>query len=183
MNTLPEAVNKQFSELFASFYNATDDLKIAGAEANLIGDFSQVAEINALCQKLQNLDAEVKAVLNSFSANTPSRRSQSHQKSAARTRTPSSRLKVKISGEVVAEATIAQTFFKTLSILGFERVAKLNKMVSNAPLVSKTPTTGYQTQRRCDSWYITTHVGKRTATRVLAEIGKQLNVPIQFETY
>ena len=46
MKKLPEAVSTKFIELYAALNHATDDLKIAGAEANLNGDFSQVAVIN-----------------------------------------------------------------------------------------------------------------------------------------
>jgi len=186
MNTLPEAVNHQFSALFASLYHATDDLKIAGAEANLMGDFAQVTDINELCQQLQSLDAEVKVAISNFSSSPHSQRakkSNSRKKNFSRTRTPSSRLRVKVSGETIEESTIAQTFLKSLRVLGFEQVAKLNKVVSKAPLVSRSPVHGYQSQKRCDGWYITTHVGKRTAIRVLGEISQQLNVAIKFESY
>ena len=43
MKRLPEAVTTKFTELFAALHSATDDLKMAGAEACLNGDFSQVA--------------------------------------------------------------------------------------------------------------------------------------------
>lgn len=184
MNTMPEAVNQQFSKLFASLYHATDDLKIAGAEANLLGDFAQVTDINDLCQKLQSLDAEVKVAVNNFaSTHHRTKKSNSRKKNFNRTRKPSSRLRVKVSGETIEESTIAQTFLESLRVLGFERVAKLDMVVSKAPLVFRTPATGYQTQRHCDGWYITTHVSKHTAIMVLEKIGKQLNVPIKFESY
>ena len=96
-----------------------------------------------------------------------------------RTRKPSSRLRVKVADNFVEEITIADTFVKALRVFGLERVAKLNKVVCSTPLIARTPVTGYQTQKRCDGWYITTHVSKRTAITVLEEIGRQLNVPVK----
>jgi hypothetical protein len=69
MNKVPEAVTTKFTELFAALHNATDDLKMAGAEACLIGDFSQVANINDSCRKLQTLDVDIKATLSTFDLN------------------------------------------------------------------------------------------------------------------
>ena len=60
MNRLPEAVTTKFTELFAVLYNATDDLKMAGAEACLMGDFSQVEAVNDLCSKLQAVESYIK---------------------------------------------------------------------------------------------------------------------------
>lgn len=130
MYTLPEVVTSKFNELFGAVHYATDDLKIAGAEANLIGDFPQVAVINETCRTLQELEAEIKAVLKKF---------QSRHK------------------------------------------PRFNKFVVRAPLLAKSPVNGYQTQRRIGSWYITTHVNKQIASKVLEEIGKELNVPVQIE--
>jgi hypothetical protein len=42
----------KFIELFAVLHSATDDLKMAGTESCLIGDFSQVTVINDSCRKL-----------------------------------------------------------------------------------------------------------------------------------
>lgn len=186
MNKLPEAVTTKFSELFATLHETTDDLKISGAEANLNGEFTQVANINELCRKLQTLEEDIKTTVNNFDANSNSRRvikSNFQKKGHHRTRKASSRLRVIVSGQIIEEHTIAETFFKTLRVFGFDRVAKLNKVVTKVPLIARTPTIGYQKQKCCDGWYITTHVNKKSATNVLKEIGKQLNKPIQFESY
>ncbi len=184
MNKLPEAVTNKFSELFLPLNKATDDLKIAGAEANLIGDFTQVTNLNDLCQKLQVLDAEIKSTVNNFDAKYNGRQIKTvtfNKKNRNRTRKPSSRFRIKVYGQTIEEHTIAQTFLKTLRVIGFNRVAKLNMMVTRIPLMAKTPVNGYQAQKRCDGWYITTHVNKYTATNVLEEIAKQLSIPIKFE--
>ncbi|CCE23787.1 hypothetical protein [Methylotuvimicrobium alcaliphilum] len=57
----------------------------------------------------------------------------------------------------------------------------MNKTLSAAPLIAKTPANGYQTQKRCDGWYITTHVNKHNATALIEEIGKDLNIPVKVE--
>jgi hypothetical protein len=62
-----------------------------------------------------------------------------------------------------------------------ERVARLNKTVTSVPLLAKAPANGYQSQKCCDGWYVTTHVNKHTATTTLEEIGKELNIPIAVE--
>lgn len=184
MNKLPEAVTVKFTELFAVLNHATDDLKMAGAEACLIGDFSLVASINDSCRKMQTLEAEIKATLNHFAANynaKPEGKSGFHKKDRYRTRKPGGRLRVTVAGKVIEEDTIAETFLKTLRIIGLERVAKLNKVVTSVPLIAKAPANGYQKQRRCDGWYVTTHVNKVSARTVLEEIGKELNMPVKIE--
>jgi len=182
MNKLPEAVTSKFNELYLALNKATDDLKITAAEANLVGDFAQVSSLNDLCQKLQTLEAEIKSTVNNFEVkynNHQVEKNTFRKKNRNRTRQPSSPFRVELSNQVIEERTIAQTFLKVLRVIGFDRVAKLNMMVTNIPLMAKTPVNGYQTQKRCDGWYITTHVNKHTATNVLEGIGRQLRIPIK----
>lgn len=185
MKKLPEAVSTKFTELFAELNHATDDLKIAGAEANLNGDFSQVAVINDNCRRLQGLGDDIKAVLNRFESNQPIRlvEKTKTQKNKNRIRQSGGRLRVILTHKTIEQSTIAETFFETLKMFGLDRVAKLNKVVSSLPLVAKTPNiNGYQTQKRYGDWYVTTHVNKHNATNLLEEIGRQLNIPVKVET-
>lgn len=185
MNKMPETVTNKFIELFAALHSATDDLKMAGAESCLIGDFSQVTVINDSCRKLQALESEIKATVNNFDARYNARsveKASFHKKDSNRTRKQGGRLRVTVAGKVIEQHTIAETFVETLKAFGLERVAKLNKTVTSIPLIARTPTTGvYQKQRRCDGWFITTHVNKITATTVLEEIAKTLNMPLKVE--
>lgn len=186
MYKLPEVVTSKFTELFGAVRYATDDLKIAGAEANLIGDFPQVAVINEACRTLQELEAEIKAVLKKFQSRHKPRLSTNQTSSNSknpvnRTRKSGGHIRVRIANQTIEKETIADTFVETLKVFGLEQVAQLNKFVVRAPLLAKSPINGYQTQRRLGSWYITTHVNKQIASKVLDEIGKELNVPIQIE--
>jgi hypothetical protein len=176
MKRLPEAVTTKFTELFAALHSAVDDLKIAGAEACLVGDFSQVTVINDSCRKLQALESEIKSTLNNFDARhtaLPMAKAGFHKKDSNRTRKLGCLLRVTVAAKVIEEATIKETFVKTLRVFGLDRVAKLNRVVSSVPLLARTPVNGYQNQRRCDGWYITTHVNMHTAKTVLEEIGSQ----------
>ena len=184
MNRLPETVTTKFTELFAALHSATDDLKMAGAEACLNGDFSQVTALNDSCRKLQALESNVKAAVNDFDAKYTAltvEKTGFHKKDKHRTRKQGGRLRVTVAGKVIEQQTIAETFFEALKIFGLERVAKLNKTVTSIPLIAKTPTSDYQKQRRCDGWFITTHVNKVSATTVLEEIAKALNMPVKVE--
>ena len=184
MNKMPETVTNKFIELFAVLHSATDDLKMAGAESCLIGDFSQVTVINDSCRKLQALESEIKATVNNFDARYNARsveKASYHKKDSNRTRKQGCLLRVIVADKVIEEATIKETFVKTLRVFGLDRVAKLNKMLTSIPLLARTPVNGYQNQRRCDGWYITTHVNMHTATAVLEEIGRQLNMPVKVE--
>lgn len=184
MYTLPEAVTIKFTELFGAVLYATDDLKIAGAEANLIGDFSQVAAINDTCRTLQELEAEIKLVLNKFQSNHKTRlkvKPSSSKNAVIRTRKSGGHLRVSLADKVIEKETIADTFVETLKVFGFEHVAKLNKFVVGAPLLAKSPINGYQSQRRIGDWYVTAHVNKQSASRILDEIGVELNTQIQIE--
>ena len=161
MNKLPEAVINKFNELYLALNKVTDDLKIEGAEAILMGDFSQVTNLNDLCQKLQSLEIKIKSTVNNFDAKYNGHQIKTvtfRKKNRNRTRKPSSPFRVKLLNQIIEEPTIAQTFLKALRIVGFDRVAKLNMMATNIPLMAKTPVNGYQTQKRCDGWYITTEV-------------------------
>jgi hypothetical protein len=184
MYTLPEAVTIKFTELFGAVLYATDDLKIAGAEANLIGDFSQVAAINDTCRTLQELEAEIKLVLNKFQSNHKTRlkvKPSSSKNAVNRTLKSGGHLRVSLADKVIEKETIADTFVETLKVFGFEDVAKLNKFVVGEPLLAKSPINGYQSQRRIGDWYVTTHVNKQSASRILDEIGVELNTQIQIE--
>jgi hypothetical protein len=184
MKRLPEAVTTKLSELFAALHSATDDLKIAGAESCLIGDFSQVTVINDSCRKLQALESEIKATVNNFDAKynaRPVEKTGFHKKESNRTRKQGGRLRVTVAGKVIEQHTIAEIFVETLIAFGMERVARLNKVVTSILLIARTPTNDYQTQRRCDGWFITTHVNKVSATTVLEEIAKALNMPLKVE--
>jgi hypothetical protein len=184
MYTLPEAVTIKFTELFGAVLYATDDLKIAGAEANLIGDFSQVAAINDTCRTLQELEAEIKLVLNKFQSNHKTRlkvKPSSSKNAVNRTLKSGGHLRVSLADKVIEKETIADTFVETLKVFGFEDVAKLNKFVVGEPLLAKSPINGYQSQRRIGGWYVTTHVNKQSASRILDEIGVELNTQIQIE--
>ena len=184
MKRLPEAVVSKFTELFVVLHRATDDMKLAGAEAYLMGDLSQVAMITEAYQKMQVLENEIKSVVNNFdvkSATSATDKAKFHPKDNYRTRKLGYLLRVSIADKIIQEATIKETFVRTLRAFGLDRVAKLNKVVTSVPLLARTPVNGYQNQRRCDGWYITTHVNMHTAKAVLEEIGKQLNVPVKVE--
>lgn len=185
MKRLPEAVTTKVIELFAALHSATDDLKMAGAEACLNGDFSRVSALNDSCRKLQALESNIKAAVNNFDAKYSVQAVEKtgfHKKDKHRTRKQGGRLRVIVAGsKVIEQRTIAETFVETLKVFGLERVAKLNKIVTSIPLMARTPTNDYQTQRRCDGWYITTHVNRHTAPAILEEIAKELNMPVKVE--
>jgi len=185
MNRLPETVTSKFTELFAALHYAADDLKIVGQEAMLSGDFSQVSDSMEACKKLQALEADIKAAVTNFHTKhmphpTEKTNSYPHDKKITR-KHDGKRLRVSVAGQIIEESTIKDTFVKTLKVLGWERVAKLNKIVAKTPLVSKTKAKGYQAQRQCDGWYITTHINKVTAKMMLEDIGRALNVPLKIE--
>jgi hypothetical protein len=185
MNKVPEAVSTKFTELFAVLLKVTDDLKIAGAEACLIGDFSQVANINDSCRKLQAFEAEIKGTLNNFNSKYKAQsvhKVGGYKNDSYRTRKSGGRLRVILAGKIIEQPTIAETFVVTLKAFGLERVAKLNKMLTKIPLIARTPVVNsYQNQKFCDGWYITTHFNKHTAANMLEEIGKGLNIPVKLE--
>ena len=184
MNRLPETVTHKFIELFMVMNNAADDLKMAGADALLLGDFAQVGNITDACRQLQMLEMDIKAIVNNSDAKYTARSTEKprfYKKDGNRTRKQGSLLRVTVAGKVIEESTIKETFVKTLRVFGLDRVAKLNKTVTSVPLLARTPVNGYQNQRRCDGWFITTHVNMVTAKNVLEEIGKQLNMPVKVE--
>jgi hypothetical protein len=93
LTRLPATVIAKFVELFDAIHYATDDLKIAGAEANLNGDFSLVTEINSTCRKMQVLKIDVKSLLSDFESRPKSRVivKPTPFNASNRTRKPSSR--------------------------------------------------------------------------------------------
>lgn len=73
MKRLPETVTQKFTELFNVLHSAADDLKLAGAEANLLGDFSRVETLNDSCRKLQALESEIRFTVDNFGSPFKSR--------------------------------------------------------------------------------------------------------------
>lgn len=184
MSILPEAVTIKFTELFNAIQYATDDLKMAGAEANLDGDFPQVTAINNSCRRLQELEAEIKSVLKNFESTHKTRltvKSSSPKNTVNRTRKPSDHIRVKVADKVIEKQKVAETFVEVLKIFGLDKVANLNKIVTGVPLLAKTPINGYQSQKRIEHCYITTHVNMQSASKILEDISKELNIPIQIE--
>jgi len=183
MNRLPETVNSKFNEVFAVIGKASDDLKMASAEASMAGNFSQVTSSIENCQQLLALEMEIRTCLNNFENKSkvqPLEKSF-RKRSRRHTRKSGGRLRVSIAGKVIEEGTIAETFVETLKVFGLDKVARLNKVVTSIPLMGRQQATGYQSQRQCNGWYITTHVNKQTATTVLEEIGRELRIPVKIE--
>ncbi len=184
MKKLPEVVAIKMSELLTELQNVMDDQKMAGAEACLSGDFSQVTIINDSCRKLQQLELDIKAAMNNFKAkyqDGPSEKSSCYKKDNKRTRKQSGHLRITVAGKVIEKNTLAETFVETLKMMGLEQVANLKKTVTSIPLIARTPTNGYQAQKYCNGWYITTHVNKVSAKTMLEEIAKALNMVVKVE--
>jgi hypothetical protein len=184
MSRLPETVNQQFNQLFKAIHSASDDLKIATAEASLEGDFALVTASMESCRQLQALDIGLKAYIKQFEGKQLISQpvEKTYRKRAKRyTRKSGAKLRVKIADKVIEHSTISDTFVETLKTFGLERVAKLNKTLSAIPLIDRMPTQGYQTQKLCNGWYITTHFNKPAAIRLLEEIGKELRMPLKIE--
>lgn len=183
MNRLPETVNQQFNQLFAVIGQAGDDLKLTIAEASMAGNFSLVTANIENCQRLQALEMEIKTCLGIFvnKSQTQPVEKAFHKRNKHRTRQPRGSMRVTLAGRVIEKPTIAETFFEALKGFGLDKVAALNKVVTSIPLVSRRQATGYQTQKTCNGWYITTHVNAYTAPTVLKEIARELKMPIQIE--
>lgn len=185
MNRLPESVNLQFNQLFAVIGHAGDDLKIASAEASLLGDFTTVVEKMDDCKRLQILDMEVKACLKRFAENRTNKPHAEPIPVRPRNVIGKSRrakLRVKLGDKVIEQRTVSDTFVQTLAELGLEKVAKLNKRLSGIPLLAKTPTNGYHTQKYHQGWYVTTHFNTPTAMKMLQDVGKELQIPLYVQS-
>ncbi|WKJ91803.1 hypothetical protein QZJ86_06600 [Methylomonas montana] len=183
MNRLPETVSQQFNQLFAVIGQASDDLKLTIAEASMAGNFSLVTANIENCQRLQALELEIKTCMGNF-VNKPQAQPMEkafHKRNKHRTRQPRGSMRVTLAGRIIEKPTIAETFFEALKAFGLDRVASLNKVVTAIPLVSRRPATGYQTQKTCNGWHVTTHVNAYTAPTVLREIADELKMAIQIE--
>lgn len=184
MNRLPETVNHQFNQLFAAIGQAGDDLKLAIAEAGLVGDFNEIMNKMYDCKRLQILEMEVKACLKRLDENRTNKPQAEPIPVRPRNgigKNKRAKLRVKLGGKVIEQRTVSATFVQTLSELGLERVAKLNKKLSRIPLLAKTPTNGYHTQKYHQGWYVTTHFNTPTAMKMLQDIGRELQIPITVE--
>lgn len=183
MNRLPETVNQQFNQLFAVIGQAGDDLKMTIAEASMAGNFSLVTANIENCQRLQALEMEIKTCLGNFVNKSQAQPLEKALKKRAkhRTRKSGGRLRVIVAGRIIEEPTIAETFVETLKVFGLDRVARMNKVITSIPLIARYPSHGYQAQRPCNGWFVTTHVNKHSATTVLKEIGKELNMPVRVD--
>ena len=179
MSRLPETVN----QLFAVMGQANDDLKMTIAEASMVGNFADVIANVENCNRLKDLEQNIRVCLNNFANPSTAMASEKNFNRHGRNRTRKSlgRLRVTIAGKVIEKNTIAETFFETLKVFGLDQVARLNKTVTSIPLISRKPATGYQAQRTWNGWHVTTHVNSHTATVVLNEISAELRMPIKVE--
>ncbi|MDT8413684.1 MAG: hypothetical protein RQ875_14570 [Vicingaceae bacterium] len=66
MHILSKEFTSKFDSLLSEIHQDSDNLKISGAEAMLNSDFSEVTEIQKKCLKLQELESNLKEVLNQF---------------------------------------------------------------------------------------------------------------------
>lgn len=184
MNRLPETVNHQFNQLFAAISQAGDDLKLTIAEAGLAGDFNEIMNKMYDCKRLQILEMEVKACLKRFDENRTNKPQAEPIPARPRNRISKNRrakLRVKLGDKVIEQRFVSDTFVQTLTEFGLERVAKLNKKLSGIPLLTKTPTNGYHTQKYHQGWYVTTHFNTPTAKKMLEDIGKELQIRVKVE--
>jgi uncharacterized protein YoxC len=178
-----QAVSSRFDEIIHKLNHVADDIKIACAEASLDGDFAQVSKLSFASVKLQAFLKEITGPANSWSKELL--QSGGHKNGAVaydksrigkKIRT---KLCVTIAGKQIQHKISADTFVATLENMGFERVANLGKMLSGIPLISKTQATGYQTQKKCGPWYVTTHASNKDMKILLDEIAAMLHIPIQ----
>ena len=183
MNRLPETVNSKFNELFAAIGLAGDDLKLAGAEAAMVGNFSLVSTSMENCQRLMALEMDIKTYLNNYESQHKDQTVEKsfYKRARRRTRKSGGGLRVRVAGKVIEEGTIAETFVETLKVFGLDKVARLNKVITSIPLIARQQATGYQAQKQCNGWYITTHVNKSSAKILLEEIAKALNIEVKIE--
>lgn len=185
MNRLPETVNHQFNQLFAAIGQAGDDLKLAIAEAGLVGDFKEIMNKMNDCKRLQILEMEVKACLKRFDENRTNKPQAEPISAHPRNRISKNRrakLRVKLGDKVIEQRFVSDTFVQTLAEFGLERVAKLNKKLSGIPLLTKTPTSGYHTQKYHQGWYVTTHFNTPTAMKMLQDVGRELQIPLHVQS-
>jgi hypothetical protein len=179
------ATFSRFDEMIHKLNHVADDIKIACAEASLDGDFAQVSKLSFASVKLQELLKEItgsskrgnKGLLQTVILE---KGSIAHEQSRVGKK-PRTKLCVTLSGKEIRHKTSADIFVATLESMGFERVACLGKTVSGIPLISKTRATGYQTQKSCGPWYITTHASNKDMKVLLEEVAATLHIPIQVE--
>ena len=183
LSNILDPVSSKFSELLQSLNYVGDDLKIACAEASLEGDFAKIAIISESAKKVQEFINDVEALSSRWSKGlkTPSapKKSLIKSKKYYSKKKPRSKMQVTINGEKIQLNTAADTFVEVLKVVGFERVANLNKKLSGIPLICKNPATGYQTTKHSGPWFISTHSSTSNMKRLLEEIGRDIKEPIQ----
>jgi hypothetical protein len=113
MKKLPEVVETKFTELFAALHSATDDLKMAGAEACLTGEFSQVTVINDSCRQLQAFETDLNAIINSFGKTSRAQANERldfYKRKDFSPRKSRASLRVTVEGKVIEQHTLTETF-------------------------------------------------------------------------
>jgi hypothetical protein len=182
---MSDAVTCKFDELIHSLNHYADDIKIACAEASLEGDFKQVTKLSDTSLKLQRFIEETNNLLDRWHKNLETTSSHENKqisyKKTNLTKNSPTILSVMLSGKKIQEKTASDTFITAIENMGIERVASLGKKLSGIPLLSNVKSTGYHTQRKCGSWYVTTHSSTKNMKILLEEIGRSLKIPIQVE--
>lgn len=177
-----ELVGNKFNDLIHSLTNFSDDLKISCAEASLDGDFTLVKKLSADTINTQDFIKEI-TKLSDYWKRGIQRPENTKRKNIASKKhsqkNPRTKLCVTVDGKKIQEKTAAETFSLAIENMGFEQVFKLGKEVSGIALLSKSPTTSYQSQKKRGDWYITTHASTKQMKIILEEMAQSLNKDIR----
>lgn len=86
-------------------------------------------------------------------------------------------------GKVIAEKKAADSFIKTVGLIGCHRILPLKQVLNGEPLIAERPSGKYKSawHQTADGFYVSTHGSTESKAKCLALISKHLNLGLKVE--
>lgn len=169
-----------FDQIIIVLDRTADEMKIQSAEASLEGDFASVNAIASRFERLLDYRKKLVRLQREWSKITLLERTKLRIKSKNKL-AAEGKMRVIFSDEIIEKATNADTFSAALIKIGLERVAVLEKMVNDVPLVSYRSKKGKENPLFDGQWRIQTDMSDFLKRKLLKSIAKKFSIDLTIE--
>ena len=165
-------VDQAFESLFSQIDLFCDDIKMQGAEASLEGDFVTVKRIGDRHNELMLYRKKLEKMQSQWAKLLAGR-----QKKTATSAKKNGKLRVILQDEIIELPDNCDTFTTTLSKIGLEQVALLDKKIDKTPLLEMKIDKDMDPLAE-QEWVIHTDFDDVTKRKVLKDVAKKLSIPL-----
>lgn len=182
----PSGITAQeaFDALFYRIEKHCDDLKMQSAEASLVGQFTKIRRLAERYsdwliyqKKLEKFQSQWLKL-----SQIPKQASKPESKKAEPpvNKVKEGKLSVQLNGNIIDMGNNTDTFITTLTQIGLEQVALLDKKIDNIPLLELAVSEETDTLST-QNWQIHTDMDDYTKYKILNSITRRLNLDLSVE--